>query len=596
MSALTKRSRILTTEERWAWGGGLLMGALCLAYAVVAVGNILDGVPNAELVSRVAAGEVSWRPTHTRVVTWGAAVLILAWGLLYLVDRRLFGRRRPITRAAKVPSMAQYRDVRPLTRRAREKAAKMDGGPGAIFFLGYLARTRVPLWFGHEDTMSVFTGPRWNKSSSIANPAVVEHQGPVVATSNKPGLVTDTMRYRTGPVYIYDPQGLYHGPNEAPMYWDPLSYIYRAPTERMVERATTLAQRFLFASGGNSKTDPHWGNAAKDIMGALMLAAAIDTKPRTILDVYSWVMAPGNTEPVNILSRDGRFPLVAASLDEYAHHPDKMRGSEYGTAQTVLSFLSHDTVRPWVTPAPGRVPFYPDTMVEGTPTLYLLSKEGEASTGALTAALTIAVYEAAEAAADAAGGRLPVPMLMVLDEVANVCRWENLPSLYTHMGSRGILPIAIFQNHPQGKKMWGEEMMQELVSASSIFLAGGNVKGDGFHRAVAHMIEQYERTTVSESRGKHGLTTSVSRQAEDTLSVADIRRLPREYSLMFYPGIPCVILRHVPIWRRKHRYKKRTEATTMTAPVVHRTHPAGHDPAPRPASTWGRKLYVEEEA
>ena len=55
------------------------------------------------------------------------------------------------------------------------------------------------------------------------------------------------------------------------------------------------------------------------------------------------------------------------------------------------------------------------------------------------AGLTVAVTEAAEGLAKRSpGGRLVVPLVAVLDEAANVCRWPELPNLYSHCGSRGI--------------------------------------------------------------------------------------------------------------------------------------------------------------
>lgn len=62
-------------------------------------------------------------------------------------------------------------------------------------------------------------------------------------------------------------------------------------------------------------------------------------------------------------------------------------------------------------------------------TLYSLSKEGRGSAGPLITALTVAVAEAAEDYAKTQpGGRLAVPMVAVLDEAANVCRWRELPN------------------------------------------------------------------------------------------------------------------------------------------------------------------------
>lgn len=70
-----------------------------------------------------------------------------------------------------------------------------------------------------------------------------------------------------------------------------------------------------------------------------------------------------------------------------------------------------------------------------------------ATVGPLVTALTIAVVEAAEEfASRSAGGRLATPLLGVLDEVANVCRWRALPDRYSHYGSRGIVLMTVLQS------------------------------------------------------------------------------------------------------------------------------------------------------
>ena len=55
-------------------------------------------------------------------------------------------------------------------------------------------------------------------------------------------------------------------------------------------------------------------------------------------------------------------------------------------------------------------------------TVYPLSREGAGTAGPLITALTAAIVEAAEAEGVAAGGRCPVPMLVALDEAANIVK------------------------------------------------------------------------------------------------------------------------------------------------------------------------------
>ncbi|NEB06859.1 TraM recognition domain-containing protein, partial [Streptomyces sp. SID13726] len=143
------------------------------------------------------------------------------------------------------------------------------------------------------------------------------------------------------------------------------------------------------------------------------------------------------------------------------------------------SCLTNRQVAAWITPqgpADTRPQFSPEEFVraglpsaagESAPTkpgtLYSLSKEGRGTAGPLVTALTVAVVEAAEElAAESAGGRLATPLVGVLDEAANVCRWRELPNLYSHYGSRGIVLDTVLQSWSQGVEVWGESGMKKL--------------------------------------------------------------------------------------------------------------------------------------
>ncbi|WP_405065130.1 TraM recognition domain-containing protein [Kribbella sp. NBC_01510] len=43
-------------------------------------------------------------------------------------------------------------------------------------------------------------------------------------------------------------------------------------------------------------------------------------------------------------------------------------------------------------------------------------------------------------------------MIGVLDEAANVCRWKDLPDLYSHYGSREIVLTTILQSWAHGSE------------------------------------------------------------------------------------------------------------------------------------------------
>jgi hypothetical protein len=118
-----------------------------------------------------------------------------------------------------------------------------------------------------------------------------------------------------------------------------------------------------------------------------------------------------------------------------------------------VRWVTPDTPRAATTPEPlgdaGAAPRIPPARLRaGAATLYSVSKEGVGgSAGPLVTALTMAVLEAAEDHAKRSpGGRLPVPLVAVLDEIANVVRARSIPSQFSHFGSRGIVVMAIVQS------------------------------------------------------------------------------------------------------------------------------------------------------
>ena len=222
-------------------------------------------------------------------------------------------------------------------------------------------------------------------------------------------------------------------------------------------RAAKLAEHFASGSrAAGSKADAYFDNAGQDLLAGLLLAAALDHRP--ITDVYTWLTRPTSETAVRILSDHG-YRLTADQVAGVVDAPEKQRGGVFGTAQQMASCLTNRQVATWVTPQSGgydsREQFDPVEFVRGDTgqfgTLYSLSKEGRGTAGPLVTALTVAVVEAAEElAAGSAHGRLSVPMLGVLDEAANVCRWRELPNLYSHYGSRGIILMTILQSWSQG--------------------------------------------------------------------------------------------------------------------------------------------------
>jgi len=78
-----------------------------------------------------------------------------------------------------------------------------------------------------------------------------------------------------------------------------------------------------------------------------------------------------------------------------------------------------------------------------------------------------------------AGGRIDVRPLIThefaLDEAANVVRWRDLPKLYSHFGSRGIVVMTVLQSWAQGERCWGAGGMKALWGAANVRVREGRI-------------------------------------------------------------------------------------------------------------------------
>ena len=101
-----------------------------------------------------------------------------------------------------------------------------------------------------------------------------------------------------------------------------------------------------------------------------------------------------------------------------------------------------------------------------------------------------------------------MPLVVVLDEAANVCRWPELPNLYSHYGSRGIVLMTFLQSWSQGVDVWGRDGMRKLWSAATVKVYGGGVADADFLEDLSRLIGDYDEPHVHRSRTPAGRTTT----------------------------------------------------------------------------------------
>ncbi|MGI5479381.1 type IV secretory system conjugative DNA transfer family protein [Streptomyces lavendofoliae] len=470
-----------------------------------------------------------------------AALLALGavTGVLWARHKSRSGGRKKIT------GMAKARDIEPLmakaiTTKARSlrpslKDAKHIEARDTGILLGNLQGTKHEVRMGYEDVAVAIMAPRSGKTTSLAIPSVLAAPGPVLLTSNKAAgdafTATYDARARVGQVWSMDPQQIAHAARE--MWWNPLA------DAKTLDGAGRLASHFLAASVDANQQGDFWSKAGSNILSQLFLAAALDERP--ITDVMQWLAFPTDRTPLDIL-RDHDFAAVAAQLKGTVEGPPETRDGIYETARQYAAALLNSEIAAWVTAQKDVREFRPAEFVTSTDTLFLLSKDGGGGASALIAACADSVMRAATAQAERAGGRLDPPMLAILDEAANVCKISDLPDLYSHLGSRGIIPITILQSYRQGQKVWGDAGMDAMWSASTVKVIGSGIDDPDFADKLSRLIGDHDVETTSTSRSESGKSTSVSMRHERILPADAIRALPKGTALCFATGMRAAML------------------------------------------------------
>ena len=522
---------------------------------------------------QLADHKTRWPHAATGLLIASGAIVILLAALVLLRTHRARNRRTHADRAATV--MGRGKDLHPVSRNHARATAKRfgvshEGLPIARAIAG--GQTLYATW---EDMQCDIWGPRAGKTSSRAIPTLLSAPGAAFATSNKPDLYAATrlLREHRGQVWNFDPEQLAGGTPD--WWWNPLSYV---TSDR---RASELTDAFVGAyRDPDARPDPFFDPAGQELVSHLLRAAALDQRP--ITQALLWSTRPNDDEPARILQEHG-LDLAAASVLDNIHSPFEQRGGVYGTARQILSFLRDPDVAQWVT-SDGRTDERAQldlaAFVQSTDTLYLHSREGQGSSAGLVTALAMALCDAGEQhARRSPGGRLPVPLVGVLDEAANICRWRQLPDLYSHYGSRSIPLLTILQSWSQGAHVWGVTGMRKLWGASNVRVYGGGASEQDFLSDLEHLIGEYNRLVASPSQQQAagGGSSSTSWQLTPTpiLTVAELAALPRGRVIVMPSGAPAVLAEPLPWWQSKDAKQIRESI-------------ARHDPstpAPDPAPT-----------
>ena len=377
--------------------------------------------------------------------------------------------------------------------------------------------------------------PRMGKGLHLVIPWVLDAPGPVVTTSTRPDTLAVTYHARAarGPVAIFDPQrlaGLSGG-----LRWSPVRGCE-------IPRTAVVRARGLAAGAGWGRgvsDSDFWAGQTESALRCLLHAAALDG--RRAVDLYRWSLNPVLAEDaVTILTRhDGAAPGWADALDAAVHADPRTRDSVWLGVRQALAALADPDVLAAVDPGPGDG-FDPAAFLRQSGTLFLLAAAvSSASCAPLVAALVEDITETARSlAARSPGARLDPPLLLALDEIANLTPLPSLPSLMAEGGGTGITTLTVLQSLAQARHRWGEHAADAIWDAATVKIVLGGLAKARDLDDVARLLGEVDEPTQTLSRGRAGeRSTSTSLRQVPVMPPSVLRTLP------FGTGV--LLLRHV---------------------------------------------------
>ena len=529
------------TEELYATIAiGVLIALLAIVWTSVHLGASIDHLvapPRSPvvLILDLVRKKTPW-PAAATFVLAGELVTVGVVALAVSMVISLYRSRREVVDvlARRLP-----RNAKALRRYTDPRHAPIAAEVGPGLALGRDVVSGQVIRQSWEDVAAMIAGARTGKTTTQVAPAILAAPGAVYTCSNKRDVVdlTSGPRGKSAAVWIFDPQGIANG--QPTWWWNPLDMAGD------LAGARTLAGLFAAASTPpGAQRDSYFDPEGEELLSILLLAARLSDQPLTA--VYQWLSTGRNEGIVDELESAGH-QLAAQALLDVMNQPDKQRAGVFGTARKNVSFLADPNLGDWITDRHDDRPrLDTDVFAASSETLYSLSKEGPGSAGPLTAALTAAVVQSAERlAARSVGGRLEVPMVCPLDEVANACRWRELPDLYSHYGSRGIILMSYLQSWSQGVDVWGEQGMRKLWGAANIRLYGGGSNEQSFLDDISSVCGEMDtrQLTTSYNGGRQGQSRSYSTRREPIFDVATLAALPRGRAVLMASGIDPVVIR-----------------------------------------------------
>jgi len=345
----------------------------------------------------------------------------------------------------------------------------------------------------------------------------------VLATSVKRDLVRDTIRARQarGPTWVYDPTG---STGLRSTTWSPLTACTSWQGARRTAAWLCSGARANPGAGGGD--EDFWYAAAGKLLAPYLLAAALNGQDTGRL--VRWIDTQEEREVAALLAG---HPAALSAATASWQRDERTRSSVFTTAEMVLEAFAD----PSVLASAASPTFDAGQLLDGSrATLYVCAPGHEQDR--LRPVFATLLHTVMTAAYDA--GDLDPPLLVVLDEAANIAPLRDLDSIASTAAGHGIQLVTVWQDLAQLRARYGERASTVVNNhRAKLVLSGISDPAtlDYASRLIGDADIDDASLTIDAAGGR---STTRSRRERRLAPGAELRRIRPGHGVLVYGHLP----------------------------------------------------------
>lgn len=499
------------------WACGALAGALFgSGWASIPLSSLLATA--LRLPSHLGDPRAAW-PREARHSLPGPVGFYVTGGLLLAALAGLGILAQRVAAGFEVPALLGGRPRAPAARWAsgRDLAPLRVRSPQPNrLTLGRAGRRLIAA--RERESVIVFGPTETHKTSGLAIPALLEWEGPVLATSVKSDLLGVTLERRKalGEVMIFDPAQV---TGTETTQATPL----RGTTDwsGALEVAHWLAGGARSSAGGLQDAD-FWYAAAEKLLAPLLFAAA--TGEKTMEAVVSWL--DEGPEQIGaaveaLLNKSGEKAALRAWRATQSREK-RQRSSVFTTAEMIVAAFAD----PRVIAETSDAEYTPQRLLDGANTLYICAPRQQQERLQPVFAMLVQELMAEVESRELRNKRpLDPPLLLVLDECANIAPVPGLDEIASTAAALGVQLLTIFQDFSQVQTRWGNRA-GSIINNHRAKMIGAAISDALTLEYVSGLLGtgEFEDRSVSTSSGARNQRSETQRDGYHQLAPANFVR------------------------------------------------------------------------